>query len=113
MHHTRHRPARNGLAHQLTCRDRAATKGQVKAWNRRMKTLRQFSRVGPCIELGPLIRETDTRIYYRYRHDYEAFVSKNSSLAVHLEPCRRAAITSARNILMTIGTDRGMGGDPV
>jgi hypothetical protein len=52
-----------------------------------MKTVRQFSRVGPCIELGPLIRETDTRIYYRYRHDYEAFVSKNSSLAVHLEPC--------------------------
>ena len=87
MHHTRHRPARNGLAHQLTCRDRAATKGQVKAWNRRIKTVRQFSRVGPCIELGPLIRETDTRIYYRYRHDYEAFVSKNSSLAVHLEPC--------------------------
>ena len=52
-----------------------------------MKSVRQFSRVGPCIELGPLIRETDTRIYYRYRHDYEAFVSKKSSLAVHLEPC--------------------------
>jgi hypothetical protein len=32
-------------------------------------------------------RLKDTRIYYRYRHDYEAFVSKKSSLAVHLEPC--------------------------
>jgi hypothetical protein len=52
-----------------------------------MKTVRQFSRVGPCIELGPLIRETDTRFYYRSRQGYEAFVSKKSSLAVHLEPC--------------------------
>ena len=60
---------------------------QVKASNRRMKTVRQFSRVGPCIELGPLIRETETRLYYRCRQGYEAFVSKKSSLAVHLEPC--------------------------
>ena len=52
-----------------------------------MKTVRQFSRVGPCIELGPLIRETETRFYYRYRQGYEAFVSKKSPLAVHLEPC--------------------------
>ena len=52
-----------------------------------MKTVRQFSRVGPCIELGPLIRETETRFYYRSRQGYEAFVSKKSSLAVHLEPC--------------------------
>src|SRR5262249_53016034 len=52
-----------------------------------MKTVRQFSRVGPCIELGPLIRETETRFYYRSRQGYEAFVSRKSSLAVHLEPC--------------------------
>jgi hypothetical protein len=51
-----------------------------------MKTVHQFSRVGPCIELGPLIRETETRFYYRWRQGYEAFVSKKSSLAVHLEP---------------------------
>jgi len=48
-----------------------------------MKTVRQFSRVGPCIEFGTLIRETETRYYYRCRQGYEAFVSKKSSLAVH------------------------------
>src|SRR5262249_26737798 len=53
----------------------------------KMKTVRQFSRVGPCIELGPLIRETETGFYYRCHPGYEAFVSKKSSLAVHLEPC--------------------------
>src|SRR5215471_16913114 len=30
---------------------------------------------------------TKTRFYYRSRQGYEAFVSKKSSLAVHLEPC--------------------------
>ena len=52
-----------------------------------MKTVRQFSRIGPCLELGPLLRETDARLYYHCQHGYEAFVSKKSALVVHLEPC--------------------------
>jgi hypothetical protein len=52
-----------------------------------MKTVRQFSRLGPCAMLGTIVRETRTRIYYRSCEDQDAFVSKSSPLTVHVEPC--------------------------
>ena len=64
-----------------------ATKRQVKARKRRMKTVRQFSRVGPCLVLGELVMQTATRIFYRPRDGKTAWAMKSSELLVHLEPC--------------------------
>src|SRR5215510_5465154 len=52
-----------------------------------MKTVRQFSRVGPCLMLGELVTQTDTRIFYRLRDGKTAWAMKSSKLLVHLEPC--------------------------
>ena len=52
-----------------------------------MKTARQFSRVGPCLMLGELVTQTDTRIFYRLRDGKTAWAMKSSKLLVHLEPC--------------------------
>jgi hypothetical protein len=51
------------------------------------KTVRQFSRIGPCLVLGPLLKQTATRIYYRRRDGKQAWASKWSQLLVHVEPC--------------------------
>src|SRR6516162_2019238 len=64
-----------------------ATQRQVKARKRRMKTVRQFSRVGPCLMLGELVMQTGTRIFYRLRDGKTAWAMKSSELLVHLEPC--------------------------
>src|SRR5262249_32093033 len=58
-----------------------------KARKRRMKTVRQFSRVGPCLVLGELVMQTATRIFYRPRDGKTAWAMKSSELLVHLEPC--------------------------
>jgi hypothetical protein len=54
-----------------------------------MKTVRQVNWAGPCIELGPLIRET-AKFYvfqqHRNRRNREERISKGK---VHLEPCTR------------------------
>ena len=52
-----------------------------------MKTVRQFSRVGPCLVLGGLVMQTATRIFYRPRDGKTAWAMKSSKLLVHLEPC--------------------------
>ena len=52
-----------------------------------MKTARQFSRVGPCLMLGELVTQTDTRIFYRLRDGKTAWAMKSSKLLVHLGPC--------------------------
>ena len=52
-----------------------------------MKTVRQFSRVGPCLVLGELVMQTATRIFYRPRDGKTAWAMKSSKLLVHLEPC--------------------------
>src|SRR5215468_11204514 len=52
-----------------------------------MKTVRQFSRVGPCLMLGELVMQTGTRIFYRLRDGKTAWAMKSSELLVHLEPC--------------------------
>jgi len=52
-----------------------------------MKTVRQFSRVGPCLMLGELAKQTDTRIFCRLRDGKTAWAMKSSQLLVHLEPC--------------------------
>jgi hypothetical protein len=41
---------------------------------------------GPCIVLGPFLRETRTRIYYRCQ-DKEAWVNRSSRLLEHVAPC--------------------------
>jgi hypothetical protein len=51
------------------------------------KVVRQFSRLGPCLVLGPLVKQTATRIYYRRRDGKEAWASRSSRLLVHVEPC--------------------------
>jgi len=51
-----------------------------------MNTVRQICHFGPCIVLGPFLRETRTRIYYRCQ-DKEAWVNKSSRLLVHIAPC--------------------------
>ena len=70
-----------------------------------MKTVRQFSRIGPCLELGPLLRETDARLYYHCQHGYEAFVSKKSALVVHLFICERASVLAARASMRALCLD--------
>jgi hypothetical protein len=37
-----------------------------------MKTFRQFSRLGPCAMLGPIVRETRTRIHFFSREGHAA-----------------------------------------
>ena len=71
-----------------------------------MKTVRQFSRLGPCAMLGPIVRETRTRIYFRSREGQEAFVSKSSPSPSTPSRARHAAIMRARNVPTAIGTER-------
>src|SRR5215468_12246730 len=41
----------------------------------------------PCLMLGELVTQTDTRIFYRLRDGKTAWAMKSSKLLVHLEPC--------------------------
>ena len=56
-------------------------------------TVRQFSVVGPCLTLGPLLRETAKFYVYRPRHSgydetpKEKRVGKDKHGFVHTEPC--------------------------
>ena len=52
---------------------------------RMLKIARERSVPGPCIILGPVIRETDRYISYRDRHGTQKFISKR--WPVHTEPC--------------------------
>src|SRR5262245_66010778 len=52
-----------------------------------MKTVRQFSRVGPCLVLGEPVMQTATRIFCGARDGKTAWAMKSSELLVHLEPC--------------------------
>lgn len=56
-----------------------------------MKTVREFSRCGPCITLGQLIKETAH--FYVYDAGYEGAkrIRKETShhySGAHIEPCR-------------------------
>lgn len=55
-----------------------------------MTTVREFSRCGPCIELGELVERTAKTISYRIK-DYG--IARRGGRAVksglvHIEPCR-------------------------
>ena len=71
-----------------------------------MKTVRQFSRLGPCAMLGPIVRETGTRIYFCSRESQDAFVSKLSASPSTSSRAPHAAIMRARNVPTDIGTKR-------
>jgi hypothetical protein len=51
-----------------------------------MQTVREFSRCGPCIPLGVLVRETATRFIYRNRNGSTFWAGKRNGL-VHVDPC--------------------------
>jgi hypothetical protein len=98
---------RDGQRGVLQHHGREVAQSNAANVNRTMKTIREFSSFGACVTLGPLARETATRIVYRSRDGKMAWVA-NRLAWYTASPARRAAITSARNIPMAIGVEGAM-----